>query len=727
MKRAFLRKVKPISCSRTVIYSSAGESAQAQSGVKRRTRTSAAMVGLAMSMGATGLLIPRQGDQATAAEFPTPEASSSSHSRVATLPSASEVGAIPSALDESIEHVVREGQTLRQLAERYRLSVEALATANDLKPDATLRVGQVLKVPVSAESLRQAVAQSPQLVATADLERLPALQETEQTRAERERALSRLEQQRTKLKNSLAELRREESSSLIATAPEASAASKQAHPTITELPSVASPAVELPSVAVLPSPTAISTTSEPDWMRANQSLLSPANAGSALNSVNPNLTGPAVEAPENLAVRPTTVLPNSASPLNANPLMDVPAQDLSYRVNPGDTVAQIARAHNITQAELISANRLSNPNVIFVGQVLQLPEAPRPEAIRPEVRSNQPLPSMLPASTADRSTVLPGMPSTQPDANSEVAVVPSSLLPAANSIAPTPNSSNPLEVNPASATGVNPYVQSLLSEVRSLREQRSTHRSSVTASTQSSPAQPTQPTTLAAANTSASSLRINPQLAIDASQIDRIEPPTDIPEAVRVPARSTRVQSAINAPSRSAAPSEPTVVAAAPLGSESYAPLLEPITGRMVSPNLPSLPDADKFLPDSALDGYIWPARGLLTSGYGWRWGRMHQGIDIAADIGTPIYAAATGVVEYAGWNSGGYGNMIEIRHPDGSMTRYAHLNAIYVQNGQRIRQSDQIGEMGSTGYSTGPHLHFEVHLPDQGTVNPMAYLPSER
>jgi murein DD-endopeptidase MepM/ murein hydrolase activator NlpD len=82
--------------------------------------------------------------------------------------------------------------------------------------------------------------------------------------------------------------------------------------------------------------------------------------------------------------------------------------------------------------------------------------------------------------------------------------------------------------------------------------------------------------------------------------------------------------------------------------------------------------------------------------------------------------------VQFAGWNSGGYGNMVEVRHSDGSMTRYAHMNAIYVQEGQQVGQADQIGEMGSTGYSTGPHLHFEVHPNGGDAVNPIAYLPAQ-
>jgi murein DD-endopeptidase MepM/ murein hydrolase activator NlpD len=125
-------------------------------------------------------------------------------------------------------------------------------------------------------------------------------------------------------------------------------------------------------------------------------------------------------------------------------------------------------------------------------------------------------------------------------------------------------------------------------------------------------------------------------------------------------------------------------------------------------------------------NGYIWPSAGILTSGYGWRWGRMHRGIDIAGPIGTPIFAAAPGVVTYAGWNDGGYGNLVEIEHPDGSLTVYAHNDRILVNEGQKVAQGEQISEMGTTGRSTGPHLHFEIHPNGQGAVNPMALLPAE-
>ena len=142
------------------------------------------------------------------------------------------------------------------------------------------------------------------------------------------------------------------------------------------------------------------------------------------------------------------------------------------------------------------------------------------------------------------------------------------------------------------------------------------------------------------------------------------------------------------------------------------------------SPKLPPLRSATAYLPKPPLmfEGYIWPAKGVFTSGYGIRWGRMHYGIDVAGPIGTPILAAAQGTVTYADWN-GGYGYLVEIEHSDGSFTRYAHNHRILVLVGQQVESGEQIAEMGSTGYSTGPHLHFEIHVPGRGPVDPVAYL----
>jgi len=110
-----------------------------------------------------------------------------------------------------------------------------------------------------------------------------------------------------------------------------------------------------------------------------------------------------------------------------------------------------------------------------------------------------------------------------------------------------------------------------------------------------------------------------------------------------------------------------------------------------------------------------------FTSGFGMRWGRLHAGTDFAAPIGTPIYATADGVVMSADWSSG-YGRLIKIQHEFGIETRYAHLSAMHVKKGQRVSRGERIGDMGNSGRSTGPHLHYEVRVGGKA-VNPMIYI----
>lgn len=123
--------------------------------------------------------------------------------------------------------------------------------------------------------------------------------------------------------------------------------------------------------------------------------------------------------------------------------------------------------------------------------------------------------------------------------------------------------------------------------------------------------------------------------------------------------------------------------------------------------------------PSSA--GLVWPASGPVTSPFGWRWGRMHEGIDIGAPMGAAIYAAASGTVIYCGWESG-YGNLTVIDHGGNLATAYGHQSSISVACGQQVSQGQVIGAVGSTGHSTGPHLHFEVRV-NGSAVDPLGYL----
>jgi len=119
--------------------------------------------------------------------------------------------------------------------------------------------------------------------------------------------------------------------------------------------------------------------------------------------------------------------------------------------------------------------------------------------------------------------------------------------------------------------------------------------------------------------------------------------------------------------------------------------------------------------------GLIWPVNGTVVSGFGWRWGRLHEGIDISASSGTPIWAAAAGTVIHAGW-LGGYGNLVVVDHGDGLATAYAHASAILIGVGQLVSQGETVALVGSTGNSSGPHLHFEVRV-NGVAVDPLLYL----
>lgn len=152
-------------------------------------------------------------------------------------------------------------------------------------------------------------------------------------------------------------------------------------------------------------------------------------------------------------------------------------------------------------------------------------------------------------------------------------------------------------------------------------------------------------------------------------------------------------------------------------------------TGLKNTPGQPSTATPGQFTPNAG--GYIWPMRGYYTSPYGPRWGRFHGGIDIADAEGTPVMAVADGKVIFVGQQDPndlfvGFGNLIDIEHADKNVSRYAHLSAFKVQEGQMVKQGDVIALEGNTGRSTGPHLHFEICIggPYGDKVDPITVLP---
>jgi murein DD-endopeptidase MepM/ murein hydrolase activator NlpD len=132
-------------------------------------------------------------------------------------------------------------------------------------------------------------------------------------------------------------------------------------------------------------------------------------------------------------------------------------------------------------------------------------------------------------------------------------------------------------------------------------------------------------------------------------------------------------------------------------------------------------------LPEQYAGSLRWPLdAGIVSSDYGERWGKMHKGLDIAADVGEPVYAIADGEVIYAGDGLRGYGNVVILRHDRKTSSLYAHNSELKVKVGDQVKQGTVISLLGSTGHSTGPHVHFEIREGDVA-VNPRNLLPKSK
>ena len=351
-----------------------------------------------------------------------------------------------------------------------------------------------------------------------------------------------------------------------------------------------------------------------------------------------------------------------------------------YTVQPGDSLSKIARKHHISVRELLKTNKIDNPDFISVGRKLNIPQTKSSQAI-----ATEPISTLLSSDGVVKSFK-------QLDGNF-ASKLPSTNGTLANQTSKTSVDNNLQALVPSSGASDNPYIARLRADIEKLRDRYRTN------TTNQSPA-----------NLLGSSGFVEPKVSTANS--------TNNPKTLSL---ATPWQSK---PSLS---NKKEFVSIAPLNTSNYQPAVpdniqKTTTAAIIKPQLPPLPSSEEYLP-TVFNGYSWPANGTLTSGYGWRRGRLHKGIDIAAPIGTPVFAAAPGEVIFSGWNSGGYGNLIKIKHPDSSITLYAHNNKNMVSKGQQIFQGQQIAEMGSTGLSTGPHLHFEIRANGNSAVNPMAFL----
>ncbi|OZD71433.1 metallopeptidase [Rhodococcus sp. 05-340-1] len=192
----------------------------------------------------------------------------------------------------------------------------------------------------------------------------------------------------------------------------------------------------------------------------------------------------------------------------------------------------------------------------------------------------------------------------------------------------------------------------------------------------------------------------------------------EAPAAAAVAATTTPQTTEIDADSSSATPSEaPQILSiAAPVDLSQFNDLLA--KGQRFSEERAAR-EAAARRPLFAL-----PAQGTYTSNFGTRWGVLHAGVDVANAIGTPIYAVADGKVIDSG-PAAGFGMWVRVQHADGTITVYGHIDTTLVAVGQDVMAGDQIATMGNRGFSTGPHLHFEVHLPGEVKIDPLPWLAS--
>jgi len=803
LKRIYPQKNQPVKASEIDRDGSTEQSKQTT--LSNGRVRSLATLGLAISVGASGILLPRTGDSARASELapttePTAEVQPASANEIPT--SVGDTSPVASAAqpDKQVAVKVQPGQTLWELSQDYAVAPNALATANGIKSETLLQVGQKLTIP-SADVVapQQNVGNTPD----------PAAEETSQVNPE----------QKLDLTGS------ESASSPVVHSGEQSTATS---PIGTPMPEQNFSFVPNPNGAIESlkkqenRTTAVGQTQLESEGRTSSStsptlsLQSPAPTQASSNSATP--TAVPNSGFTQSSIEPSLVTPSLPSAVVVAPANTTSAPtDVLYSVRPGDTLEAIASSQGVSAQDLIAVNKLGNPNLLNVNQRLKIPKAglnnPGLQASASTIEASSSTSvfsaASVPASLNPSSSTpeisgsgvtvsAPTVPMVSPLANLEgLNNISAPMVPQINNIPltqvsqtisdpgklelqgepkftgavdtsalPMPATAAAASAQPAnwtpvvstqglatdtasvlpdssaattpSAEAMNPYAERLRAQVVRLREEYRAERNSIgpnsvaLAPTQDPEAQ------LPGGNLSEDSEHLNPYLYTPeyggTVQNEISRPPSrgwsqEVQKQQQErfdPARAAQSQPINLTPTSNL---ERPVVATAPLGSQGYDPLSNPSLGQMVSPELPPLSGADTYLPNGSqqsANGFIWPAKGVFTSGYGWRWGRMHKGIDVAGPIGTPIVAASDGVVTYAQWNDGGYGYLVEITHPDGTETVYAHNSRILVQKGQRVAQGEQISEMGSTGNSTGPHLHFEIHPAGTGAVNPMAFLPKD-
>jgi murein DD-endopeptidase MepM/ murein hydrolase activator NlpD len=715
--------------------------------VNRRVPTKAAMIGLAISMGATSFLVTQQSDQALAAEPVASEKAASvtaaPDTEVNFAPTQKLESQAVSSVSVPENPAYLEPTAISQvpgLGAKWQFAGNGISGSRKLQAAEGLDVSSVNTKLQTADKLSIAYGVAP--AKTTSLNAQPQIvasvstQSSEvnaQLKAQQEFAINRLQQKSTRLRESLTELRKTQSEDASQPAPVAASEMN---------PDSIAPSIVATNSNTQQSETLINTSTASLVSRLKQST--------------------------------ATQLPVSQMPTNVAPSSVAPSASSSYAVKSGDTLATIAQRSGTSVSELVKANNLNNPNQLQISQKLIIPTA-----VESNTAQETPMgfsgtatfatTNIIAAENASQAKIASGL--AIPENNVVPATAPSST--AANTVASTVTPEVPNSDFSYAVGGETPipkaFAQMQMAKrppvtenkakgnqrLRSLKEEIERLQAKYRSQESGNPVASEVPEV----NNAAESVPVyRPNTAA-------VPVPVYRPNTAAVPIPVYRPDAAVQIPvprpmqpTYSAQPIQPryrgTVEANEPVNPEfmpnsgirvatpnigNASQYLGGMRGTRVSPELPPLAAVDRYLPRSIDEntpipsinpgsstsvGYIWPAKGVLTSGFGQRWGRPHRGIDIAAPTGTPIYAAADGVIEKAGWNNGGYGNLVDIRHADGSITRYGHNSKILIAAGQEVRQGQQIALMGSTGFSTGPHSHFEIHPGGKAAVNPIAFLP---
>ncbi len=662
------------------------------------------------------------------------------HKLAAITAALSEGTLLPTEQAGIIRHTVQPDDTLWRLTRMYQVDAAAITISNGIDSQTPLNAGDVLLVP-RREGLVHRVASGETLEAIANryqVRQADIIQATPLTDRDFLRAgqtilipgpIPRL----------LAARNGEPLPPVTAPATEAdptdtaTAASERPADAATEAPSeteaviAALPAAEsAPRVAATLPPTV-------HVVRTGDTLEEIAIANNLtvaeLRSLNPNIDPRTLQLGQELITAAGSAPTAGTTTVEAAVSVVIPPE--RHAIQSGDTLEAIAIAYGMTIAELQRLNPNANPRNLQLGQELIVTGTPQVAAAAPiappVVIEAPPAPSVevpvveVPAAEAETPVAeTSAVETVETPVAATVVAEPEVSAPAI----PAPEPLAEVETSPATETPVIEVPAPPAISLAALPEPEIETRETEAAIAAATPTEPVaeleiepEPEPIAAAL---------PPLAVPLPPRDPSAPPLPLvaplarPEVLLEPEADDPAAEAV--PEAPAADLPPLAVPLPPPNSEATPlPLVAALPPPPPTPDVSIEPPPPEVPPIS--EGFVWPVDGVITSGYGWRWGRIHAGVDIPGPIGSPIVAVQSGTVIFAGWHDGGYGLMVEVRHDDRMVTRYAHGNEIFVSVGQAVNQGHTIMARGSTGWSTGPHLHLEVLINGEA-VDPVTFLP---